>query len=145
MYTQRFALTGGLVLLAGGIAAFVPALSSIPPEGLPAMDVEQGYTLFLNLFAMNIISKIAWIVLGIYGIYAYTRPGTSLPASIGFSQTICWLMGALAVLGIFPQTNTLMGNWPLYGNLIWLHAVFSALGAYFGYSLTRKLAKHKVA
>jgi hypothetical protein len=49
-------------------------------------------------------------------------------------------MGALAILGIIPQTNTLGGYYPLFGANIAVYAIFAVLGAYFGFTLPRKAA-----
>lgn len=49
------------------------------------------------------------------------------------------LWSVLAVLGLFPQTNTLNGYWPLFGADAALQAVCAAMGAYFGYALSAKV------
>jgi len=87
---------------------------------------------------MNILNKVALIAFGLGGIWAYSRPSTSLPASINYSRTLAIVMAATAVLGAVPQTNTLFGYWPLYGNNVAASAVFAVLGAYFGWALSSK-------
>lgn len=51
-------------------------------------------------------------------------------------------MGVLTILGLFPQTNTLGGYWPIFGADVLLHAVLAIAGAYFGYMLTSKAFKN---
>jgi hypothetical protein len=50
-------------------------------------------------------------------------------------------MGIAAILGIFSETNTLGGYWPLFGADAWLHAVFAVAGGYYGFALTSKVHK----
>lgn len=139
MIPQRFALIGGIVMLALGAIALVPGFSSYPTE-LPILALNTSYGLFLDLVPMNILTKIALIAFGIWGILASQAKNTSLPASINFSRWVMMAFGALAVLGIIPQTNTLAGYWPLFGAHIAVSAIFAVLGAYFGYALPRKAA-----
>ncbi len=87
---------------------------------------------------MNIYNKLALILLGAAGIIASQRPTTALPSSIKWSRAVFVISGILAVLGIFNQTNTLNGYWPLFGANVWSSAIFSLLGAYFGFALTSK-------
>ena len=48
-------------------------------------------------------------------------------------------MGIAALLGLFPQTNTLFGYWPLFGGEIWAHGIFALLGGFLGHSLAANL------
>jgi hypothetical protein len=43
------------------------------------------------------------------------------------------IFGALAVLGAFPQTQTLFGLVPLHGYDVWLHAGTALVALYFGW------------
>lgn len=142
MNVKKFALFGGLVMLIMGVAALIfPG----PIEGLPLLKLQDSYGLFLGLFPMNIVNKVALILFGVAGIWASQAKFTSLPASIRFSRAVCFVMGAAAILGLFPQTNTLNGYWPLFDGEVFAHAVFAAFGAYYGFALTTKAAeKNKV-
>ena len=138
MNPRLFAMIGGIVMLIMGVVALIPSMvGSI--AGLPALYVETSYGLFLGLFAMNIFNKLALILFGVAGIVAARMPGRSLPFSINYSRIVFYVMGVLAILGLFPATNTLFGYWPLFGNVVWEHAVFAVLGAYFGYALSAKV------
>jgi len=131
----------GIVLFAVGVLALFPGLYSVPVEGLPVLDVETSYGLFVGYVAMNIINKIALIGFGIGGIWAATRPTTSLPASINYSRLLFVSMGALAILGLIPATQSLFGYMPLWGHNVWIYAAASILGAYFGFALSSKVPK----
>lgn len=138
MFPRRFALFGGICMLLLGLVALMPSLVG-PTEGLPLLKVENSYGLFLGLFAMNIFNKVALIVLGLGGIIAASSQFTNLPASINYSRIVFYVSAVLTVLGAFPQTNTLNGYWPLFGNDMWLHLAMAVLGAYFGFALTAKV------
>lgn len=138
MDPRKFALYGGILMLAVGILALAfPG----PIETLPTLLVETSYGLFLGLFAMNIFNKVALIVLGLAGIWAASSKFTDLPRSIMYSRLVFVATGVLAVLGLFQQTNTLYGYWPLFGADMALHAVVAVVGAYFGYALSSKVPK----
>lgn len=140
MFPRRFALIGGVCMLVLGLIALLPSMVG-SMEGLPLLKVENSYGLFMNLFPMNIFNKVALIALGLGGIFAGSARFTNLPASIHYSRLVFYICGVLAILGAIPQTNTLNGYWPLFGNEIWLHGFLAAVGAYFGYALTAKLPK----
>lgn len=138
MHPRQFAFYGGILMLIIGLVSLIPSLVGTI-EGLPELSVEASYGLFLGLFPMNIINKIAMIVFGLGGILSANAKFTSLPMSIQYSRLVFYVMGAAAILGIIPQTNTLYGYWPLFGGDIILHALFGIAGAYFGFALTSKV------
>jgi len=39
----------------------------------------------------------------------------------------------LTVMGLLPGLHTMMGLVPIFGHDVWLHALSSALGVYFGW------------
>lgn len=131
MNTRKFALIGGSVMLFMGIFALAPPLSTIP-DWLPALKLELSYGLFLNLFPMNIVNKLALISFGIAGIIV-SQPKHSVQTSIYYSRTVFFVMGIAALLGLYRPLNTFFGYWPLFGAEIWSHAIFAVLGAYYGF------------
>ncbi len=141
MFPRKFALFGGIIMLVIGLIALVAPGSAV---GLPSLDIENSYGLFLNVFPMNVFSKVALIIFGCLGIMASREKYTSLPSSIHFSRWVFGVMGALAILGLFPQTYTLNGTWPLFGNQVWVNGIFALLGGYFGFAETLKMAKPPV-
>lgn len=154
MSSRKFALIGGSVMLVMGLFALIPTLSVYTPS-LPSLNVEASYGYFLRIFPMNIFNKLALIIFGITGILcsntialeeraqssASINRKNDMTLSILWSRVVLYVMGVLAILGIFQQTNTLGGYWPLFGNEIWFHALFAVLGGYFGYVLHEDTSK----
>lgn len=141
MSTRNFALIGGIVMLAMGCLALVPTLNT-GMETLPVLYLNQSYGLFLNLFPMNILNKAALIIFGLAGMACYYSRENSIHYSIIYSKVVFWVMGALAILGLFPQTNTLSGYWPLFGYEVMAHGLFAVIGGYFGYLSYREDIHH---
>lgn len=138
MHPKRFALIGGIIMLAVGLLSLIPNLVG-PIDGLPVLRVQESYGYFLGLVPMNIVNKLVLIFLGVAGIYSANERFTNLPASIHYSRWVFAIAGALAILGLIPQTNTLFGYAPLFGYDVWFHAVIAVAGAYFGFALTAKV------
>ena len=138
MHPRMYAFIGGIVMLAMGLLSLIPSLRGTQAT-LPALTLDTSYGLFLNLFPMNIVNKLALIVFGVAGIYSSQVTGRSLPTSILWSRVVFIVMGAAAIAGLFEVTDTVFGYWPLFGNEVWAHGVFALLGAYFGFTLTSKV------
>lgn len=137
MNAKNFALVGGIVMLVLGALSLIPAFTGLS-FGLPILRVETSYGLFLGIFPLNIINKAMLIAFGLWGIAAASDPVLSQPRSVTFARSVCAITGVLAILGLFPQTNTLFGFAPLFGAGIWLHAVMALVGGVFGYSVIRR-------
>jgi hypothetical protein len=140
-----FARVAGIVMLAIGVLALIPALNFIPASGLPALNVENSYGLFLGYVPMNILNKVLLMILGVAGIAASMAPATALPKSILWSRVVFVVSAVLAVLGLFVQTNTLNGYMPLYSWNVLSSAVFAVLGAYYGFALTARVPEQPMA
>lgn len=138
MNPRSMALYGGIFMLVLGALAFIIPGSI---ENLPALLVETSYGWFLGLFAMNVYNKLLLIVLGIAGIWAANAKARELPSSIFWAQSVLVIMGVLTLLGLFDQTNTFGGYWPLFGANAVLHGFFAVLGAYYGFALSSKVHK----
>lgn len=142
MHPKQFALTMGIVFMLLGALSFIPGLSAAPVEGMPPLNIETSYFgYFLGLFPQNIINKLVLLCFGLAGLWAANVPYRNLPASISFARWSAVVFGVLAVMGLIPATQTLFGYAPLWGHEVWLHALFCALGAYFGFALTSKVPK----
>lgn len=135
MQTKNFALIGGLIMSIMGIISFIPAMNVT--EGLPPLIVNTSYGMFLDIFPMNVFNKAALIIFGAAGMWAYFTPENNLYYTSIYAKVVFWVMGALAVLGLFPQTNTLFGYWPLFGFEIIAHGIFALAGAYYGYIVNK--------
>jgi hypothetical protein len=140
MHPRQFALIAGIVLLAMGVTSFIPAFNSAAELSL--LELETSYGMYLGLFPLNILNKLALGLLGIGGLAAYYSKNP-LPASVTFSRRLAAVMIPAAILGLIPQTNTLFGYLPLYGGQVLMNGLFGILGAYFGYALPAK-AKRKI-
>lgn len=137
MRPTQFALYGGIVMLVLGVLALFMPLSGYPPF-TPDLVVTDSYGMFLGIFAMNILNKLALIAFGIAGILVSRSQTRALPLSIGYARVVCVVMGLAAILGLIPSTNTLGGYWPLFGANVLEHGIFALFGGYFGYMLTKR-------
>lgn len=125
MNSKLFALYGGFLMLFLGVSALIPGLEG-SAANLPDLKVETSYGLFLGLLPINIFNKMALIVFGIWGI-ASSRQNL-MNYSVNYSKVVFFVMGTLAILGVFPQTNTLGGLWPLFGGEVIAHGLFAIIG-----------------
>jgi hypothetical protein len=128
---RKFAVVGGIIMLVMGVTALIFEGSR---DLLPKLTLESSYGEFLGIFPMNLLNKVALIVFGLWGIVAARTAFSDLRASIFYCKAVSVVMGLLTVLGLFETTNTLGGYWPLFGGEIFAHALFAAVGAYFGFS-----------
>jgi hypothetical protein len=133
MHPKKFAGFGGAILLLVGLFAFVPGLSTYEFEKLPPLRIEASYGYFLNLLAMNVVNKLALMGLGIAGILSARAVYGSIVKSINYSRAICFLTGILAIMGLFPSTNSFFGLAPLWGNQVWFYTIVAVCGGYCGY------------
>ena len=129
MNTRTFALIFGLGFLAIGLAGFIPGLSSPPHAGHPELVVEQNYGQALGLFPVNLLHNIVHIAFGLWGLVAYR----SLSAAKSYAKSVAIAYAVLTLAGFIPGLSTMFGFVPLFGNDIWLHALLSAVAAYFGF------------
>lgn len=137
MNAKNFALISGIVMLVFGALSLIPAFTGLA-FGLPILRIETSYGLFLGIFPLNIINKLALIVFGLWGIAAANDPVLSLPRSISYCRSLATITGVLTIMGLFSYTNTMFGIAPLFGAAVWLHAVLALLGGVFGYSFSKR-------
>lgn len=132
MKEKKFAFIGGIVMLIIGLLAFYPGLNK-SAEGLPDLNVGASYGVFLNVLPMNIFNKLAFIFLGLAGLAVSGKERSNKPA-IKYARWVFWIMCAFTLFGLFRQTNTLFGYWPLFGGEVLFHAVIAMFAGYFGYN-----------
>ncbi|HEY3075051.1 MAG TPA: DUF4383 domain-containing protein [Burkholderiales bacterium] len=129
MNTSTFALIIGIAYLGAGILGLIPAALVPPPIDAPPTTFTLLYGYLLGLFPVNLLHSLAHIVIGAWGISAWSGRSNS----ISFARGLAILYGALAVMGMFPVLNTAMGMIPIHGNDVWLHGITAVIAAYFGW------------
>ena len=129
MKTSTFALIIGIAYLGAGLLGLIPAALVPPPIDAPPTNFTLLYGYLLGLFPVNLLHSLVHIVIGAWGISAWS--GRS--SSISFARGLAILYGALAVLGMFPMLNTTLGMVPIHGNDVWLHGITAVVAAYFGW------------
>ncbi|RPJ68895.1 MAG: DUF4383 domain-containing protein, partial [Alphaproteobacteria bacterium] len=113
MFTKKFARTFGLLMLGTGLFALVPGLS-LYDQPLPNLNIESSYGSFLGIFPMNMVNKLVLMLMGIIGVSCgnaktYVNREHDSKLAILWSRILLFIMGPLAILGMFEQTNTLGG------------------------------------
>ncbi|HEV7179383.1 MAG TPA: DUF4383 domain-containing protein [Candidatus Baltobacteraceae bacterium] len=119
----------GMLLLLAGIAGLIPWTAPAAPFEAPVVTLDLAYRTLAGLFPVNIANDVLHLVFGITGVLL----ARSFGASVGWCRVIGWTYLVLTVLGMIPITSTLFGVAPLYGNNIWLHALFALFALYGGY------------
>lgn len=127
MNIQTFARIFGVVFLLVGIAGFIPGLTQSHDH--PDLAVEAGSGMLLGLFPVNVLHNLVHIAFGVWGIAAARR----IDQSRLYARVVAVSYALLTLLGIIPATNTTFGLVPIYGHIIWLHALLAAVAAYFGF------------
>jgi hypothetical protein len=138
MDARRFTLILGIAFLVTGIAGFIPALVTIPPEGSDAYIAlnaqtdmyAKGFGYLFGLFPINFMHNIVHILFGIIGIIT----ASSFLGARAFDRVFAISYLGIAVLGLFPLTRTLFGTMPLFGNDVWFHVITALPAAYFGFA-----------
>jgi len=122
-----FAMLAGMVYLAAGLLALVPAMLVPPPVDAPPTHFALLYGYLLGMFPVNIAQTALNIALGAWA-FAAMRSEADARA---FARVFAILMAILAILGMLPALNTLFGLMPLHGGDVALHALTAAASAYF--------------
>jgi len=140
--TSTFALIFGIAYLAAGLMGLIPALLVPPPADAPATTFTLMYGYLLGLFPTNLLHSLINLVIGVWGISAWS--GRS--SSVHYARSLAVLYGVLAVMGTVPMLNTAFGMAPMYGNDVWLHGLTALIAAYFGWRqpVAIKERRHKL-
>jgi hypothetical protein len=125
---RTFALIFGIVYMLVGILGFVPGLTSHHAD-MPPITIDSFYGKILGLFPINVLHNVVHMAIGAWGILA----SRSVGGARLFGKGLAIFYGLLAILGLFPATNTLFGLVPIYGHDVWLHALSALIAAYFGF------------
>lgn len=127
------ALSLGVLFLLLGLAGFAPSLLSGPMSAYP----WPGYGYVLGLFPTNYFHSAIGILVGVWGLAAFT----SLGGAIAFNQLFSIIYGIQAILGLLPFAKTLFGLMPLYGNNVWFSILTAAIAYYFGFVKPRSVRR----
>lgn len=127
MKTTTFAVISGVAYLALGLLGLVPAMFVSPPMDAPPTTFTVLYGYLLGLFPMNILHTALNLMVGLWGIAAWS--GATSP--VRYARSMAVLFGVLAVMGLLPHLNTVFGIMPVYGHDVWLHAISAVAAAYF--------------
>ena len=136
MSAPTFALLIGLCCLGAGTFGMLPSLLTPPPADAPAVSYTMLHGYLLGLFPTNALHSALNIVLGLWGLAAWTGAASA----VAYARFIALFFAVLAVLGAIPVTSTLFGFMPIHGLDVVVHAVSAGLAAYFGF---RSMARHE--
>ncbi len=129
MKTTAVALVLGIAYLVLGILGLVPLFLVPPPIDAPPTTFTLLYGYLFGLFPVNLLHSLFHIVIGAWGLSAWSGRSNA----IRFCRDATILFGALAVLGLVPGLNTLLGIMPINGNDVWLNGLTAIGAAYFGW------------
>ena len=121
------AMVIGAVFLLAGIGGF---FATPPPPEAPPLIVEHGHGLAAGMFPVNTLHNVIHLLFGVLGLAAAWG---AIMSARAYFQMLAVAYGLLVVLGLIPATQTTFGLVPIWGNDVWLHALFAAIGAYFGF------------
>jgi hypothetical protein len=129
MGPRYFALILGIIYALVGLMGFVQGFLQPPTPGNPPVTLDLLHGDLLGIFPVNILHTLVHLLVGIWGILAYR----SWEASRTFARAVAIIFGVLTIMGLIPGLQTTFGLIPLHSNDIWLHALTTALAAYFGW------------
>src|SRR5258708_33178763 len=112
MKTSAFALVFGIAFRALGLMALVPAMLVPPPIDAPPTSFTLLYGYLLGLFPVNLLHSLMNIVIGAWGISAWS--GRS--SRVGFARGVAILYGVLGAMGLMPLLITPPGPVAARGN-----------------------------
>jgi hypothetical protein len=131
-----FATSYALIFIGAGLAGLLPPLHTEVPADAPSLKVDILYVKNVGLLPVNILHTLAhWTfaflavaaLLGVFSIGAYAR-GMAIVLTV------------FTVMGLLPGFRTTFGLFPLYGHVIWFHAIEAAIAGYVGFVLLRSPA-----
>ncbi len=136
MQVRKFVWFLGMFLFMLGVLALIPALFTSATTGLPSLEVNLSYGLFLGFIPMNIVNKLFLILFGAAGMLA-AKSKDAVRLSVLYCQVMCVGTALLAVLGLIPATQTLGGFWPIFGVNGAICLIVASLTGYFALNQRR--------
>jgi hypothetical protein len=137
---QKFALFFGILYIVVGVLGFIPGIVQ-PATDHHGLAVEAGHGYLMGLFPINLLHNIVHLLVGALGVLG----SRSVSGAVKYARGLAIFYGLLAVMGLFPVTNTMFGLVPIHGNDIWLHAVSALIAAYFGWMARDTVAQTRPA
>ncbi len=119
----------GILFLVAGIAGFLPWVAPAAPFDAPVISWVTAYRMLFGLFPVNVAHDGVHVIFGLWGLAA----GMSFKGGVFYCRTVTWIYLVLAICGLIPLLNTLLGVAPIYGWDVALHAATVLLAAYGGY------------
>lgn len=138
------ALTIGLIFTVLGVAALIPGFVSLPSNAvssgapLGAEDIPltagtdyvegfvRGFGYLFGIFPTNTLRNVLSAVLGVIGLISCTGDR----GSYNYNRFCAILLPLLALLGLLPVSNDVLGTLPIYGNDVWVSAIAGAIAVY---------------
>jgi len=133
MRSSVFALFAGVAFLSAGLLGLMPPALIPPPADAPPLHFGLLHGYLLGLFPVNALHSAAHLAIGLWGIVAWH--GTVSPK--GYARGLTIVYAVLAVMGLIPGLNTVLGQVPIYGHDVWLHGATAAVSAYSWWHASR--------
>lgn len=129
MTSATFALLAGIAYLGAGVLGLLPIFLGPPPADAPETQFTFLYGYLFGLFPVNVAHSAMHMVIGLWGLSA--AAGAASPTR--YARILAVFYGALAVMGLLPELDTLFGLLPLHSHDVWLHGATAAIAAFFGW------------
>ncbi len=130
MIARRLSLLFGIVFLAIGGLALLPALAPLAPFDAPVVvTLDPHFRLLFGLFPVNLAHDAIHLLIGFFGVIA----ARSFASATGYFRKLFWFYLFVAVLGMIPITNTIFGIAPVYGWDVPLHLGTAIVAWFAGY------------
>lgn len=130
MNIKSFTFAAGLLFIIIGIVGFIPGLLQQPHFSDPDLVVDSSYGRLFGLFPVNALHNVVHLILGGWGVVA----SSDILSARRYCRFNALFYGVLVIMGLIPGLNTFFGLIPIFGHDVWLHALFVAATAYYGYA-----------
>ena len=116
-----------MLYLSTGLLGLSPAALLPPPADAPPTSFTVLYGYLLGLFPVNLLHTAVHLSIGLWGIVAWR--GMVSPKV--YARALAVFCGVLALVGLIPGMNSLLGMLPIHGHVVWLYGGTAAIAAYF--------------
>lgn len=125
MKTRYFALVLGFILMAIGIAGFVPGFLAPVASTEPPLVLDQFQGRLWGVFPTNLLADFLHVGAGLWGVASWR----DFFMARTFCRSLALLFATLALLGLIPTFSTLLGLMPLHGGGVILHGMVATMAA----------------